>query len=161
MIIILGLLFIVIISTIIVKISIDNQRLYERLTFSDYDRDEGYKNYNKYKNKSRIFEIMHGVFVTIACVAGFFLILSLLFLVCFHIGVNNKKELLKIEHDGLVKRLEIIDSNYEDVSKSDVIKDITEWNKRVQTTKYLYNSPFTNWFHPKEVVDCYEYIEIK
>ena len=36
-----------------------------------------------------------------------------------------------IEYESLCNRLEIINSDYEDMSKSDVIKDVSEWNKMV------------------------------
>jgi len=67
----------------------------------------------------------------------------------------------KIEYDGLCKRYETITSDYEDVSKSEVIADITEWNKKVYNTKYWAENPWTNWFNPKSVADNLAYISLE
>ena len=67
----------------------------------------------------------------------------------------------KIEYDGLCKRYEIIKSEYEDVSKSDVISDITKWNKKVYNTKYWAENPWTNWFNSKSVADNLAYIPLE
>lgn len=64
----------------------------------------------------------------------------------------------RMEYEALLKRYEIINSEYEDVSKSDVIKDIAEWNIKVYNTKYWTNSLWTNWFNPQEIADNMEYI---
>lgn len=78
-----------------------------------------------------------------------------------HAGIDAEIHKYEIEHDGLVKRLEIINSDYEDVSKSDVIKDITEWNKSVYSRKYWSSNPWTNWFYSQRFVDSLEYIELE
>lgn len=78
-----------------------------------------------------------------------------------HAGIDAGIHKYEIEHDGLVKRLEIINSDYEDVSKSDVIKDITEWNKDVYSEKYWSSNPWTNWFYSQRFVDSLEYIELE
>lgn len=67
----------------------------------------------------------------------------------------------KLEYDGLCKRYEIIKSEYEDISKSDVIADITEWNKEVYNLKYWTNNPWTNWFNPSAIADNLEYISLE
>lgn len=67
----------------------------------------------------------------------------------------------RIDHYGLCKRYEIIKSDYEDVSKSEVIADITEWNKKVYNTKYWAENPWTNWFNPKSVADNLAYIPLE
>lgn len=67
----------------------------------------------------------------------------------------------QIYHDGLCKRLEVVQSDYEDVSKSQVIKDISEWNMDVYNTKYWSESPWTNWFNPKDIADNMDYIPLE
>lgn len=67
----------------------------------------------------------------------------------------------KMEYDGLCKRYEIVKSEYEDVSKSDVIADITAWNMEVYNTKYWTENPWTNWFNPKSIADNLEYISLE
>ena len=87
-------------------------------------------------------------------------------IICLSLIISNcitaKTDIEKnhIEYKSLCKRLEIINSDYEDVSKSDVIKDIAEWNKDTYEYHYWTENPFTNWFHVKKVADSYKYIEI-
>lgn len=89
-----------------------------------------------------------------------FLIICLSLIITNYITATTDVEKNHIEYEGLCKRLEIINSDYEDVSKSDVIKDITEWNKDTYEYHYWTENPFTNWFHVKKVADSYKYIEI-
>ena len=89
-----------------------------------------------------------------------FLIICLSLIIANYITATTDVEKNHIEYESLCKRLEIINSDYEDVSKSDVIKDIGEWNKDVYEYHYWTENPFTNWFHVKKVADSYKYIEI-
>ncbi len=74
---------------------------------------------------------------------------------------NNTIQRNKIDYDGLCKRYEIVKSEYEDVSKSDVIADITAWNIKVYNTKYWAENPWTNWFNPKSIAEDLEYIPLE
>ena len=76
-----------------------------------------------------------------------------------HVGVDAQIEENRIEYEALCKRYEIVTSEYEDVSKSDVIKDIAEWNKNVYSEKHWANNPWTNWFYSKRVADDMKMIE--
>lgn len=67
----------------------------------------------------------------------------------------------QIYYDGLCKRLEAVQSDYEDVSKSQVIKDVSEWNMDVYNTKYWSESLWTNWFNPKDIADNMDYIPLE
>lgn len=67
----------------------------------------------------------------------------------------------QIYHDGLCKRLEVVQSDYEDVSKSQVIKDVAEWNMNVYDAKYWSESLWTNWFNPKDIADNMDYIPLE
>jgi hypothetical protein len=80
---------------------------------------------------------------------------------CSHTGVTRQIEKRQIEYQSLVKRVEIVNSEYEDVSKSDVIKDVAEWNKDVYDTKYYAESPWTNWLCSKKIADSLNYIELE
>lgn len=90
-----------------------------------------------------------------------FLIICLMLIIGNYITATRSAEKNHIEYESLCKRLEIINSEYEDVSKSDVIKDIAEWNKDVYEYHYWTENSFTNWFHNKKVADSYKYIEIE
>lgn len=78
-----------------------------------------------------------------------------------HVGVDATIEENRIEYESLCERYEIVTSEYEDVSKSDVIKDIAEWNKDVYSYKHWTYNPWTNWFYSKKVADDMKMIERK
>ena len=80
-------------------------------------------------------------------------------IICAHVGVDAVIEENRIEYESLCQRYEIVTSEYEDVSKSDVIKDIAEWNKNVYSEKHWAYNPWTNWFYSKRVADELEMIE--
>ena len=86
------------------------------------------------------------------------LIISIIIIIVSHITAPKIIQENKLEYDGLCKRYEIIKSEYEDVSKSDVIADITAWNMEVYNTKYWTDNLWTNWFNPKEIADNLNYI---
>ncbi len=89
------------------------------------------------------------LFVCCACILG------------THVAVDRTIEVNRIEYESLCDRLEIINSDYEDVSKSDVIKDISEWNKQVIDKKYWAKNPWTSWFLSQKIVDELKYIDYK
>ena len=91
--------------------------------------------------------------LTIGAIIGAFIITA-------HATSNHTIQENKIEYEGLCKRYEIIKSDYEDVSKSDVISDITEWNLEVYNNKYWSENPWTNIFNPKKIADNLEYISL-
>lgn len=88
------------------------------------------------------------------------LIISLIIIIAAHATANVNIQKNRIKYEGLCRRYEIIKSEYEDVSKSDVISDITEWNTSVYSIKYWSESPWTNWFIPKEIADNLHYIPL-
>lgn len=89
------------------------------------------------------------------------LIASLVIIITVHATTNMNIQKNKMEYEGLCKRYEIIKSEYEDVSKSDVISDITAWNMKVCNTKYWAENPWTNWFNPKKIADNLYYIPLE
>lgn len=76
-----------------------------------------------------------------------------------HVGVDVQIEEKRIEYEALCERYEIATSEYEDVSKSDVIKDVAEWNKEVYTYKHWSYNPWTSWFYSRRLADELEMIE--
>lgn len=82
-------------------------------------------------------------------------------IICAHVGVNATIEENRIEYESLCQRYEIVTSEYEDVSKSDVIKDIAKWNKVVYSYKHWANNPWTSWFYSKRVADDMKMIEME
>lgn len=102
-----------------------------------------------------------GFGVFLAGIGSVLLVIFIVIIILSHAFADNDIQKNKIQYDGLCKRYEIIKSDYEDVSKSDVINDITEWNKEVYNTKYWSDNPWTNWFNPKKIADNMEYISLE
>lgn len=84
-----------------------------------------------------------------------------IFIILAHVGVDVSIEKNRIKYESLCERYELVTSEYEDVSKSDVIKDITKWNMDVYSEKYWADNPWTNWFCSKRFADSLKMIEIK
>ena len=94
------------------------------------------------------------------CVLGCIAMLICLgVIICVHTTANKQINKNKIQYESLQKRLEIVNSEYEDVSKSDVIKDIAEWNQEAYNYNYWNNNLFTNWMYSDKVAESYKYIE--
>lgn len=94
----------------------------------------------------------------IAAIGSVCLIVSTLMIISAHVTAPKIIQENKINYEGLCMRAAIITSEYEDVSKSDVIADITAWNIEVYKVKYWTYNPWTNWFNPKEIADDLNYI---
>lgn len=104
-------------------------------------------------------EIMDVVGLVLFACGGLVGFIMLLFIIFAHTGVDVDIEQNRIEYEALCERLEIADSDYEDVSKSDVVKDVADWNKNVYSYKHWAYSPWTNWFYSTRVADELEVIE--
>ena len=91
----------------------------------------------------------------------FYTIVLLLIFSISHIGVSNNIEQSRMRYKSLCKRNEICASNYEKVSQSELIKDITEWNQEVYNTKYWTDNIWTSWLFSKKYADSLKYIEYK
>jgi hypothetical protein len=78
-----------------------------------------------------------------------------------HIGTDYKIQNAQLERQAIVKELELIQSDTEDISKQKVYEDVKEWNKEVLKQKAFANNYFTNIFVNKKVADSMEIIEIK
>lgn len=66
-----------------------------------------------------------------------------------------------LERESIIKQVECISSDYEDVSKATVIANVYDWNKEVHNTKYWVKNPWTSWFYSQKFVDSLEYIEFE
>lgn len=102
-------------------------------------------------------EGLSGVMIfIIGCIA---MLACLTIIICQHAITTTQMNKNKIQYESLQKRLEIVNSEYEDVSKSDVIKDIGDWNQEVYDYNYWNNNLFTNWMYSDKVAESYKYIE--
>lgn len=105
------------------------------------------------------YEIVNGLGLLFTVGGGLIAFIMAICIICAHVGVDAQIEENRIEYESLCKRQEIINSEYEDVSKSDVIKDIAEWNKNVYSEKHWAYNPWTSWFYSKRVADDMKMIE--
>lgn len=103
--------------------------------------------------------VIMGIGTLLAVCGGITAVILAFVIFCEHIGVDARIEENRIEYESLCERNEIVASEYEDVSKSDVIKDIAEWNRKVYSYKHWAYNPWTNWFYSKRVADQMEMIE--
>lgn len=108
--------------------------------------------------KNEIIEFIGLLFFVCGGLIGF---IMTIFIIGAHVGVDAQIEENRIEYESLCERRDVAMSEYEDVSKSDVINDIAEWNKMVYSSKHWAYNPWTNWFYSRRVVDELEMIERK
>lgn len=99
--------------------------------------------------------------ILLGALCALFILISIIVIIVSHALVPKTIRENTIKYESLCKRLEIINSDYEDVSKSDVIADIANWNTFVYNTKYWTYNPWTNWYNPKEIADNLDYISME
>lgn len=112
-------------------------------------------------NKINEWEAVYGIGLLFTVCGGLIAFIMAICIICAHVGVDAQIEENRIEYESLCKRYEIVTSEYEDVSKSDVIKDIAEWNKNVYSEKHWAYNPWTSWFYSKRVADDMKMIDRK
>lgn len=100
------------------------------------------------------------LFVLSGTLSSIALLICIIFILSTHTLSKADIKNSEIEYNTLVKRYELINSEYEDVSASEVIKDIGEWNQKVFRRKHFGYSKWTNWFYSKEYIDSLNYINI-
>ncbi len=116
-----------------------------------------YRAYGRWDDRADIADTISS-FLFFIGIAG--LLICLFMRLCANAGVDNQIAKKQIEYEILCEKCELIQSNYEDISKIEVLKEIAKWNKDVQDAKYWSESPWTNWFYNKKVVDSLQYIDI-
>ena len=89
------------------------------------------------------------------------ILICLTVILCSHIDVDYDIHKAQLEHDSIIKQLEYIDAEYENVSKVEIIQKVYEWNQKVYKQKYYSESPWTNWLFNKKYADALEYIELE
>lgn len=93
-----------------------------------------------------------GVLVAIACIIS---------IVSGHCAVDKSIYDAELEYNALIKQVEAVNSEYEDVSKATVINRVYRWNKDVYGEKYWAENPWTNWFYDKDYVNSLKYIDME
>lgn len=106
--------------------------------------------------------IMEAIGATFAMLSGLAVILVLFMIVISHCAIDKTITEYQMEHDSIVKEVEALEQDTDEkVSRVAVIKDVQEWNADIYSQKYWSESPWTNWFYSKDIVDSLEYIEME
>ena len=87
------------------------------------------------------------------------ILICLTVILCSHIDVDYDIHKAQLEHDSIIKQLEYIDAEYENVSKVEIIQKVYEWNQKVYGEKRGSENLWINWFYSKKYADSLEYIE--
>lgn len=90
---------------------------------------------------------------------GIAILICLTVILCSHIDVDYDIHNAQLERDSIIKQLEYIDAEYENVSKVEIIQKIYEWNQKVYREKRGSENLWINWFYSKKYADSLEYIE--
>lgn len=102
-----------------------------------------------------------GISLTGITIGGIMSVVCLVMLILAHVHVDKQIHDADVKYESLVKQVECIDSDYEDMSKASVIENVYEWNKDVYDAKYWSENKWTNWFYDKDYVDSLKYIEME
>lgn len=105
------------------------------------------------------FSAINAIGLALTAGGGICTVVVVLLIISAHVGVEATIEENRIVYESLCERNEVISSDYEDVSRSEVIKDVAEWNTMVHGEKYWTYNPWTNWFHSKRIADELQMIE--
>ena len=75
--------------------------------------------------------------------------------------VDKNIQKKQIEYEYLIKQIEELDNDNEDVSSIKVIQKVSEWNQDVFTYKYGQKNPWTNIFYNKRYANSLRYIDLE
>ena len=106
-------------------------------------------------------DLLFGLGVTSLMVGIFIGFIIGVIAITHHIAVDKNINETEMQYESLTKQLQTINSEYEDVSKAEVIQKVYDWNTNVYEWKYWTDSPWTNWLYSKKYADSLRYIELE
>ena len=104
-------------------------------------------------------DILWDVSAFLSFIATIAIVIEIITIIWTHVGVEPQIQQNETQYQSLIERREIAQSEYEDYSKSDVVRDIAEWNKEAISAQYWGHSPWTSCFYSQRVVDSLKIIE--
>ena len=114
-------------------------------------------------NKMNFSYIVDEIVCSIVALSGVFggitICVCLLLILSSHFDVDYDIRNAQLERDSIIKQLEYIDAEYENVSKVEIIQKVYEWNQKVYREKRGSENLWINWFYSKKYADSLEYIE--
>ena len=114
---------------------------------------------NKTNISDIVFDIVSFITTLSGILGGITIFICLTFILCSHIDVDYDIHNAQLERDSIIKQLEYIDAEYENVSKVEIIQKVYEWNQKVYGEKRGSENLWINWFYSKKYADSLEYIE--
>ena len=115
---------------------------------------------NKTNISDIVFDIVSFITTLSGILGGITIFICLTFILCSHIDVDYDIHNAQLERDSIIKQLEYIDAEYENVSKVEIIQKVYEWNQKVYGEKRGSENLWINWFYSKKYADSLEYIEL-
>ena len=106
-----------------------------------------------------VFDIVSVITILSVTLGGVTILICLMCILCSHIDVDYDIHIAQLERDSIIKQLEYIDTEYENVSKVEIIQKVYEWNQKVYGEKRGSENLWINWFYSKKYADSLEYIE--
>ena len=106
-----------------------------------------------------VFDIVSAITILSTTLGGITILICLMVILCSHIDVDYDIHIAQLERDSIIKQLEYIDAEYENVSKVEIIQKVYEWNQSVYREKRGSENLWINWFYSKKYADSLEYIE--
>ena len=114
-------------------------------------------------DKTYFSDIVDDIVCCIVALSGVFggvaICVCLLLILGSHFDVDYDIHKAQLERDSIIKQLEYIDAEYENVSKVEIIQKVYEWNQKVYSEKRGSENLWINWFYSKKYADSLEYIE--
>ena len=114
-------------------------------------------------DKTHFSDIVDDIVCFITALSGVFggvtILICLTVILYSHIDVDYNIHKAQLERDSIIKQLEYIDAEYENVSKVEIIQKVYEWNQKVYSEKRGSENLWINWFYSKKYADSLEYIE--
>lgn len=115
-------------------------------------------------DKTYFSDIVDDIVCCITALSGVFggvaIFICLILILGSHFDVDYDIHNAQLERDSIIKQLEYIDAEYENVSKVEIIQKIYEWNQKVYSEKRGSENLWINWFYSKKYADSLEYIEL-
>ena len=114
-------------------------------------------------DKTHFSDIVDDIVCFITALSGVFggvtILICLTVILYSHFDVDYNIHKAQLERDSIIKQLEYIDAEYENVSKVEIIQKVYEWNQKVYSEKRGSENLWINWFYSKKYADSLEYIE--
>ena len=114
---------------------------------------------NNYSLSYKTEDSILGISIFSSLIGGIVTLVALVYIISAHCTVNKDIYDASMERASIIKQIEYINTDYEDVSKVTVIQNVYGWNKKVHDAQYWSKNPWTNWFYSEDYVDSLYYIE--